>query len=83
MHIVKKDTWYRKALPVALKDTLTLRHLATGDSYHSLMYSFRVAHNTISNGVVEVGEALLLKKLNGVILHVSLVLRGSFIMSLD
>ena len=83
VRLQKKDTWYRKALPVALKDTLSLRHLATGDSYHSLMYSLRVAHNTISNVVAEVCEALLLKKINGVILHVSLVLRGSFIMSLE
>ncbi len=59
VRLQKKDTWYRKALPVALKDTLTLRHLATGDSYHSLMYSFRVAHNTISNVVAEVCEAII------------------------
>ena len=43
----KKDTWCRKALVSGLKLTITLRYLATGDSYKSLMYSFRVAHNTI------------------------------------
>ncbi|VDI11317.1 Hypothetical predicted protein [Mytilus galloprovincialis] len=73
----KKDTWYRKALPVGLKVAITLRYLATGDSYHSLMYLFRVPHNTISNLVVQVCEAIiseyaedvinthLRKKLNG------------------
>ncbi|VDI32446.1 Hypothetical predicted protein [Mytilus galloprovincialis] len=55
----KKDTWYRKALPVGLKVAITLRYLATGDSYHSLMYLFRVPHNTISNLVVQVCEAII------------------------
>ena len=59
VRLQKKDTWYRKALPVTLKVAITLRHLATGDSYHSLMYSFRVAHNTISNVVAEVCEAII------------------------
>jgi hypothetical protein len=46
--ITKKDTHYRKALSPGLKLAITLRYLATGDSYHSLMFGFRVAHNTIS-----------------------------------
>jgi hypothetical protein len=57
--IKKKDTWLRKALPPGLKVAVTLRHLATGDSYHSLMNSFRVAHNTISYMVKEVCEAIV------------------------
>ncbi|XP_041349545.1 protein ALP1-like [Gigantopelta aegis] len=57
--IKKKDTWFQKALPPGLKVTVTLRHLATGDSYHSLMYSFTVAHNTISYMVKEVCEAIV------------------------
>ena len=59
VRLQKKDTWYRKAPPVAFKIAITLRHLATGDSYHSLMYSFRVAHNTISIVVAEVCEAII------------------------
>uniref|UniRef100_UPI0035901E0C putative nuclease HARBI1 n=1 Tax=Myxine glutinosa TaxID=7769 RepID=UPI0035901E0C len=59
----KKNTWCRKALVPGLKLAITLRHLTTGDSYKSLMFSFRVAHNTISNIIsniiVEVCEAIL------------------------
>ncbi|XP_783499.1 putative nuclease HARBI1 [Strongylocentrotus purpuratus] len=55
----KQDTFFRKALSPALKLAITLRHLATGDSYKSLMYSFRVAHNTISLIVREVCTAII------------------------
>ena len=46
--LTKQDTFYRKALTPALKLSFTLRYLASGDSYHSLMYGLRVSHNTIS-----------------------------------
>ncbi|XP_041378026.1 uncharacterized protein LOC121390308 [Gigantopelta aegis] len=46
--IKKKDTWFQKALPPGLRVAVTPRHLATSDSYNLLMYSFRLAHNTIS-----------------------------------
>lgn len=57
--IAKKDTWWRKALDPGLKLAITLRHLATGDSYKSLMYGFRVADNTISNFIPEVCQAII------------------------
>lgn len=57
--IEKKDSWFQKAIPPGLKVAITLRHFATGDSYHSLMYAFRVAHNTISYIVKEVCEAIV------------------------
>lgn len=45
--IEKRSTWFRQALSPGLKLAITLRHLACGDSYKSLSYNFRVAHNTI------------------------------------
>ncbi len=57
--IAKKDTFDRKALHPGLRLAITLRFLATGDSYHSLMYGFRVAHNTISCIALEVCSAII------------------------
>jgi len=56
--IKKKDTWYRKSLRPSLKLSITLRHLACGDSYWSLSYYFRVAPNTISLIIHEVCDAI-------------------------
>ncbi len=57
--IAKQDTFYRKVLHPILRLAITLRFLATGDSYHSLMYGFRVAHNIISCIVLEVCSAII------------------------
>ncbi len=57
--IEKQDTWYQKALQPGLKVAITLQYLATGDSYHSLMYNFQVAHNTISSIVRDVCKAII------------------------
>ena len=57
--IEKQDTYFRKAIPSELKLAVTLRYLATGDSYKSLSYSFRVAANTISVFVPEVCQAII------------------------
>lgn len=56
--IEKKDTFMRKALEPGLRLAITLRYLATGDSYMTLQYGFRVAHNTISNIVADTCEAI-------------------------
>jgi hypothetical protein len=58
--IWRQDTFYRRALDPGLKLALTLRYLASEDSYHSLMYSFRVPVCTISVFVPEVCEAIVL-----------------------
>jgi hypothetical protein len=57
--ITKQDTWWRKSLEPGLKLAITLQHLATGDSYRTLMFSFRVAHNTISSIVCEVCQTII------------------------
>ena len=53
------DTFFRTALPPELKLAIILRYLATGDSYKSLAYSFRVAFNTISIFLPEVCQAII------------------------
>ena len=65
--LTKQDSWYRKALNPGLKLAITLRYLASGDSYHSMMYGFRVAHNTISGIVREVCEAIIAEYANEVV----------------
>ena len=59
-HIKKKDTFWRKALDPGLRIAITLRYMATGDSYKTLQYGFRVAHNTISKIIPETCEAISL-----------------------
>ena len=58
-HIEKTRTFMREALDVGLRVAITLRFLATGDSYKSLGYAFRVAHNTISKIVPETCWAIV------------------------
>ena len=58
-YIQKRTTFWRKPLESGLCVAITLRFLATGDSYPSLVYSFRVAHNTISKIVPETCRAIV------------------------
>ena len=57
--IEKQDTMMRKALPPGLKIAITSRFLASGEKYPSLMYSFRVARNTVCLIVPEVCKAIV------------------------
>ena len=57
--VEKHDTNMRPALPVGLKLAVTLRYIATGNSYHSLQYAFRVSVPAISKFVPEVLQALI------------------------
>ena len=57
--IVQQATTYRVALEPGLKLAVTIRYLATGNSYVDLAYSFRVANNSISIFVPEVCQAIL------------------------
>jgi len=56
--IKKQDTKMRMAIPTATKLEITLRYLATGDSFKSLEYLFRVPEPTISLFVPEVLTAI-------------------------
>ena len=55
----KKDSKWQKALQPGLKLAITFRFLASGDTYHSLSYAFRVPHNTISLFMTDVLQAIV------------------------
>ena len=48
----------RDPVSPGVKLAVTLRHLATGDSYVTLQYAFRVASQTIEKLVPEVCDAI-------------------------
>ncbi|KAG8230201.1 hypothetical protein J437_LFUL009881 [Ladona fulva] len=56
--ITKANTVMRKSILPEERLALTLRFLATGDSYHSLMYLFRIPKQTISKIVPECCQAI-------------------------
>ena len=58
-NIEKKTTYWRKPINPSTRVDITLRFLATGNSYKSLQYSFRVAHNTISSIVPETCDVIV------------------------
>jgi hypothetical protein len=59
--ISKKGTAFRKAISVQERLALTLRFLASGDSYVSLQYVFKISKQRVSCNVPEVCEALVEK----------------------
>ena len=56
--ISKKDTSMRPSIPPAEQLAVTLRFLATGESYTSLQYQFRIGKSTLSTLIPGVCEAL-------------------------
>ena len=54
----KRCTRLRKSLSVEEKVACTLRFLATGESYYSLQYQFRISKGTISLFIPEVCSAI-------------------------
>lgn len=57
--LAKTETKMRFPLPVGLKLAVTLRYLATGNSYSSLMYNFRVSKSAICLFIPKVCQALI------------------------
>ncbi|KAJ8973881.1 hypothetical protein NQ317_019294 [Molorchus minor] len=55
--IRKKDTKWRKGIPTNERLAITLRFLATGDSFKSLHYLFNISPHLISGIVPEVCSA--------------------------
>ncbi|XP_064479250.1 uncharacterized protein LOC135392472 [Ornithodoros turicata] len=56
--IQRQDTNFREAISPEERLSVTLRLLATGESFHSLGFQFRMAHNTVAGIVLEVCRAL-------------------------
>lgn len=56
--ITKKDTNMRKSISAETRLMITLKFLSSGDSYRSLMYFFRVPHNTISGIIPSTCKAI-------------------------
>lgn len=57
--IARIDTKYRPAISPSIRLAVTLRFLASGDSYTSLMYTFKISKQSISSIVPETCEALI------------------------
>lgn len=56
--IAKQDTCMRKSISAGERLAVTLRFLATGDSFRSLQYVFRIPQTTISRIVPETCDAI-------------------------
>ncbi len=59
--IKKQDTDQRCALEPGLKLAVTLRYLATGETFRSLAFGYRVSHSSIVQFLPEVCEAIILE----------------------
>ena len=57
-YIERNDTNMREAISVSERLSLTLRFLATGDSYHSLEYQYRIPLSTLSEIIQETCQAI-------------------------
>jgi hypothetical protein len=58
MQIQKRDSNMREVVPAESKLDVTLRFLASGESFTSLQYLFRVPKNSISKFIPEVLDAI-------------------------
>lgn len=69
---ITKHSIYRECISAKDKLIITLRYLATGESYRSLMYSFRISESAISLFIPEVCKAIY-KELKDEYLHVRII----------
>ena len=58
-HLYKKDTKMRKSITPDEKVSLLIRYLATGESFRSLEFTYRVSRRSISRIVMEVANAII------------------------
>jgi hypothetical protein len=57
--VTKQNTPFRESVPAEMKLAITLRYLASGDSFMSLMYLFKVSKQFISSTLPEVLKAII------------------------
>jgi hypothetical protein len=57
--ISKENTRFRQSISPSIRLAATLRFLVSGDSFASLMYTFRISKQAISQFVPEVCEAII------------------------
>ncbi|KAK0142027.1 Protein ALP1-like [Merluccius polli] len=56
--ITKTDTSFRSAISPGERLAICLRYLATGDSFRTIAFSYRVGHSTVAGIVSEVSRAI-------------------------
>ena len=57
--ITKQNTRFRESVPAEMKLAITLRYLAAGDSFMSLMYLFKVSKQFLSSMLPAVLKAII------------------------
>ncbi|XP_068082638.1 uncharacterized protein [Anabrus simplex] len=67
--ITRKDTFWRPAITPMERLAVCLRFLATGDSFKTISYSYRLGHSTVHKIVKETCEAIIRAMIHEVMPH--------------